>query len=165
MSVMTNEAIEGLAFLGIMGGMVSAIFLMAAVWYVLCIIANWRIFTKFGEPGWKSIVPFLNWYTMYQYTWNTRMFLVALGTAILIAVFSSFRGVMFAMLTMVLGIIYSVVNIMQIHRLSKAFGHGTGFTLGLIFLNNIFLLILGFGSDRYLGNPSGYDVDGGYERY
>jgi hypothetical protein len=35
--------------------------------------------------------------------------------------------------------------------LAKSFGRGTGFALGLIFLSPIFLLILGFGSDRYLG--------------
>ena len=47
-----------------------------------------------------------------------------------------------------------VIGIMGLHKVSKAFGHGAGFTLGLIFLNPIFLLILGFGSSQYLGNLS-----------
>lgn len=37
------------------------------------------------------------------------------------------------------------------HKLSKAFGHGIGFTLGLIFLSPIFMLILGFGNSQYIG--------------
>ena len=47
-----------------------------------------------------------------------------------------------------------VIGIMGLHKVSKAFGHGAGFTLGLIFLNPIFLLILGFGSSQYMGNLS-----------
>ena len=44
-----------------------------------------------------------------------------------------------------------IVNIIGMHKLSLAFGHGVGFTLGLIFLNPIFILILGFSGDQYLG--------------
>ena len=35
--------------------------------------------------------------------------------------------------------------------LAKAFGRGTGFGIGLIFLTPIFALVLGFGSDTYNG--------------
>lgn len=44
-----------------------------------------------------------------------------------------------------------VLSIIQCIRLSKAFGKGVGFTFGLIFLSPIFLLILGFGNDKYIG--------------
>jgi hypothetical protein len=37
---------------------------------------------------------------------------------------------------------------------AKAFGKGTGFTLGLIFLSPIFVPILGFGDARYVGTPA-----------
>ena len=33
--------------------------------------------------------------------------------------------------------------------LAKAFGKGAGFTVGLILLNTIFIMILGFGSSSY----------------
>lgn len=45
-----------------------------------------------------------------------------------------------------------VLSIVFYHKLSKAFGHGIGFTLGLIFLNPIFMLILAFGGSQYVGN-------------
>ena len=35
--------------------------------------------------------------------------------------------------------------------LAKAFSHGTGLDIGLIFLTPIFALVLGFGSDTYNG--------------
>jgi hypothetical protein len=44
-----------------------------------------------------------------------------------------------------------VISIIGLHKLSKSFGHGIGFTIGLILLEPIFLLVLGFGSSRYIG--------------
>ncbi|MGN1095283.1 MAG: DUF5684 domain-containing protein [Eubacteriales bacterium] len=35
------------------------------------------------------------------------------------------------------------------HGVSKSFGHGAGFTVGLILLTIIFQLILSFGSSEY----------------
>jgi uncharacterized membrane protein len=52
--------------------------------------------------------------------------------------------------SIVLSMVYGVtLTILFSHRLSKVFGHGIGFTLGLIFLQPIFWLILGFDSSKY----------------
>ena len=40
-------------------------------------------------------------------------------------------------------------SITYAYRTSKVFGHGLGYTIGLIFLPNIFWLILGFGKSKY----------------
>ena len=47
---------------------------------------------------------------------------------------------------------------MFLNRVSKAFGHGAGFTVGLVFLNFIFILILAFSkSERVVsGQQAGY---------
>ena len=37
------------------------------------------------------------------------------------------------------------------HHISRRFGHGIGFTIGLTLLAPIFWLILGFGSSKYIG--------------
>ena len=48
--------------------------------------------------------------------------------------------------------VYSIaLEIFINFRLAKAYGKGIGFTLGLIFFPNIFTLILGFGSAKYVG--------------
>lgn len=44
-----------------------------------------------------------------------------------------------------------VVSIIVLNDLSRSFGHGVGFTIGLILLSPIFILILAFGSSRYVG--------------
>lgn len=47
-------------------------------WYVLQVIAYWKIFEKAGEPGWKAIIPFYNTYTQYKFTWNANLYWFAL---------------------------------------------------------------------------------------
>jgi hypothetical protein len=48
------------AGLGIVG------IIIAIVWGILAIVAMWKIFTKAGEAGWKSIIPIYNVYIMYK---------------------------------------------------------------------------------------------------
>lgn len=55
-------------------------------------------------------------------------------------------------LTYGLAIAILVLSIIAWHRLSKAFGHGGGFTVGLVFLPFIFILILAIGESKYQGN-------------
>jgi hypothetical protein len=38
-----------------------------------------------------------------------------------------------------------------LNNLSKSFGHGVGFTLGLVFLGPIFIPLLGAGGSQYVG--------------
>ena len=59
--------------------------------------------------------------------------------------------VVLALIITLLRIVLVVINIMYCIKLSRAFGHGIGFAIGLILLQPIFLLILGFGSDPYYG--------------
>ena len=59
--------------------------------------------------------------------------------------------VVLALIITLLRIVLAVINIMYCIRLSRVFGHGIGFAIGLILLQPIFLLILGFGSDPYYG--------------
>lgn len=58
---------------------------------------------------------------------------------------------MIAFVVLVLRIIIAVISIMYSVKLAKAFGRGIPFALGLIFLQPIFMLILGFGDDPYYG--------------
>ena len=44
-----------------------------------------------------------------------------------------------------------VLFILLCYKTAKAFGKGIGYTLGLIFLQPIFLMMLGFGSAQYQG--------------
>lgn len=145
---------EALAAAGIIGAFMSIFIIIAIVWYVLQVIAYWRIFTKAGEAGWKSIIPFYNLYTQYKFSWEAKFFWIMLALWIIGLILSSVGGAI-SYLGTLCNLAMLVLIIIGNHKLSKAFGHGVGFTIGLIILNPIFLLILGFGSSEYQGKIEG----------
>ncbi len=135
-------------------GAIVATSVITIVCCVLLVIANWKIFTKAGEAGWKAIIPFYNAWVEYKFTWNPNMFFVALVLAIIVGLGQAIANPVFAVIALLASIGAMVFSIVENYKLSKAFGHGVGFTIGLIFLSFIFRLILGFGSSQYQGNPS-----------
>lgn len=100
------------------------IWLAAVIFYIYC---GWKIFVKAGQPGWAAIVPFYNIYISLKIVgksgWTMLLFLIP------------FVNFIFA--------------IIVTHELSKRFGKGVGFTLGLLFLSPIFTPILAFDSSKY----------------
>jgi len=48
-------------------------------------------------------------------------------------------------------IVNLIISIIVYYDLSRSFGHGGGFTVGLVFLSWIFLLILWLGQSEYRG--------------
>ena len=132
------------------------------VLYVLLVIAFWKMFNKFGEPGWKAIIPIYNTYIMYKYTWQRKFFWISLildivGTALTTAGMGN--GTVASMnqplvwIGLVVLLVDLVIAFIAIYKLSVAFGHGIGYFFGLIFLSIIFYYILGFGSSKYVGSP------------
>lgn len=142
---MINTAIQGI-FLG----SIIILFAAALAWYILQAVAYWKIFTKAGEAGWKSIVPFYNLYTQYKLTWNPMWFFVLVGCAAVNVVLGGAEGI-FYIISTITSLAVGVIGIISNFKLSQAYGHGAGFAIGLIFLNPIFMLILGFGSSEYQG--------------
>ena len=136
-------------------GFLSSILLALFAWWVLGIIGRWLIFNKMGEPGWKSIIPFLSDYTIFKRVWVTAYFwmMLALGIAssVLPDFFSGYTG---DYLTQLCGCALFVILFLENIKLSRSFGHGYLFAFGLIVLNPVFTLILGFGSSMYIGNTT-----------
>lgn len=134
--VLSTSQVAGIA--GIM-----AIFLIINILIVLAtitviIIANWKIFKKAGEEGWKSIVPVYNIITEFKIVGLNPLLVL-----IYLAAFIPFIG----------GIAALVMNIILLVYLAKSFGKSGGFAVGLIFLGPIFLCILAFGKSEYVGTP------------
>lgn len=161
----TNPEVAGAAAVG---GFI-AFFLMAIfIFYILIIIANWKIFEKAGEAGWKSIIPIYNIYIMFKIVNMKSWFWWVIGISLCASIMFVVDG--FDPYTMteaqmqrfdfgahpmtLIGICMILIvgiwtEITYAYRTSKVFGHGLGYTLGLIFLPNIFQLILGFGNSKY----------------
>lgn len=110
-------------------GVVTGLIVGSIIWAVLTIAGWWKIFEKADEPGWAAIVPFYNAYVMLR--------IVGRPGWMVIGFFIPFVNV----------ILYVIV----MGNLAKSFGKGFGFVLGLILLNPLFSIILGFGESRYIG--------------
>ena len=107
-------------------------FVFIAIVVVIYIAAQWRIYEKAGKPGWAAIIPIYNFLVLLQIVgkpWYWILLMLIPGVNFVLAIW--------------------VVNL-----LSKSFGQGTGFTLGLIFLSIIFYPMLAFGNYEYKG-PAG----------
>ncbi len=140
----------------IIGAMLGVFLVLGIVYFILRVIADWKIFTKAGVAGWKSLIPFLCDYEEYKLCWKGSLGLVAAVCLAFInyvttRVKSPNNGMVILM--GVLAILGLVLSFIQSQRLSRAFGKGAGFGVGLFLLGPIFRLILGFGSARYVGHP------------
>ncbi len=144
---------DSTAAAAILGGFFATAMIILIAWYVLLVIAWWKVFTKAGEAGWKALIPFYNVYTMYKICWKTSMFWIYLALIVCSAIFGSLGqdGSVYATISSVLSVVATCLGAVQLYYLSVAFGHGLGYTFGLFLLNPIFMLILGFGSSQYVG--------------
>ena len=65
-------------------GILGTFWLLVVAYFVISIIANWKIFTKAGQPGWAAIVPFYKQYIEFKIYWgNGWLFLVPIVLAAL----------------------------------------------------------------------------------
>jgi hypothetical protein len=114
--------------------------------------AYWMIFKKAGKPGWHSVIPVLNVYDQFDISWKGSygiIMLAALGVASALSP-NTDDGTM-PVIGIICGILGMVIAIVGNYKLAKCFGKGFITFLGLIFLEPLFMLILGFGSARYVG--------------
>lgn len=107
---------------------------LGSMWLVTMIVAGvsivamWKLFTKAGKPGWAALIPFYNTYTLFDIVYPGH-------------------GIKFLLLLIPFVNIY--IGIKCYIDLAKAFGKSGAYALGLIFLNPIFMCILGFDSSVY----------------
>ena len=123
--------------------------LLALVWYLLLAVGRWRMFEKMGVAGWKGLIPIYADYILYGRCWTGAFFWVSLAAALVSG--AGGRQEHPGFLVSAAGTLGSVLDAILCWKVSRAFGHGLLFTVGLILLNPIFCLYLGFGPDRYRG--------------
>lgn len=95
--------------------------------WIIYLGSLWLVYTKAGRSGWLIFIPIVNIYVMLRIAGQPGWYFLLL----LIPIVNLFV------------LIFMWINI------SKAFGKGTLFGLGLVFFNWIFLIILAFGSSEY----------------
>ncbi len=133
--VSDNDAAVAGGILALLGAFM---FVFALVGLVV-LVGMWKTFSKAGQPGWAAIIPVYNLVVLFRIAGQSGW----LALTFLLNFIPVIGGLAW------LGIvIWNHVNV------SKRFGHGVGFALGLVFLAPIFWLILGFGSSKYVGDQA-----------
>ena len=107
---------------------------MVLAFSILLATGTWYMFEKAGEPGWASLVPIYNLVVMCRIGGKPGWWVVMIC------------------LVPVANIVFAI---MLLNGISKNFGKGPDFTVGLVFLQQIFFAILGYGDASY---NNGIDV-------
>ena len=103
--------------------------LIAILFYILTVAAQWVVFQKAGIAGWKSIIPIYNIYILSKKLLGNGIF---------------FIGFLIPIVNIILAIYLN-------YKLGKMFNKNIIFIIGLIILNPIFLIILSFDNSDYIG--------------
>jgi hypothetical protein len=107
------------------GSLVGTLIYLALL--VLVIVSLWKVYAKAGQPGWAAIIPIYNFIVLLRIVGRPWWWIVLLFVPI----------------------VNLVILLLVYHDLSKSFGHGVGFTIGLILVPFVFVPILGLGASRY----------------
>ena len=127
---------ETFASVATLASLISTYSLIILAFYVLIIVAQWKIFTKAGQEGWKALIPIYNVVVLYK--------IIGLSPWLLLLYLLSVVPVVGWIISIALSIVSTV-------KLAKAFNQSTAFIFGLLFLSPIFQMILGFGKAEYVG--------------
>ena len=103
-----------------------------AVAVLFMIATMWRLFSKAGESGWKSLIPI----------YSAIVFQRILG-----------RPGWWVLLMMV-PVVNLAIAIIECFDLARVFGKGAGYAIGLMLLGPLFFALLAFGPAKYVG-PGG----------
>lgn len=136
------DSLDSVAATGIgaaLGAFIGIIMVIGLVVGILQIIGMWKVYTKAGEKGWKSIIPIYNLVILFKISGLSPWLILAYLAGII-----PFIGWF-----VILGL-----SIYQSYKLAKSFNKDIGYTFGLWLLPTIFYMILGFGKAEYVG-PGG----------
>ncbi|MBQ3021492.1 MAG: hypothetical protein IJD92_04655 [Bacilli bacterium] len=100
---------------------------ICSVALIISLVALWKIFKKAGRHGWEAIIPFYNIYVLFKVVGLPGL----------------------SCLLLLIPIVNIAVMVYVYVKLAKAFGKSDLFTVGLIFLDVIFMMIIAFDKSKY----------------
>ena len=161
----TGSTAEAAAVGGVIGGVFAVLGIFSVICVILLVIARWKLFTKAGEKGWKSIIPIYSDYTEWKIGWKKiNLFWVTFALIVVAYILMSIGGMTVNeighttapanvgpayIIGCLLLIPALILDLMAVFKLLKSFGKGAGWLVLYIFFPAIVLLILGFGSSKY----------------
>lgn len=134
----SNYDVSAAAATTIIGALMVYLVIILAI-YVVQVIAMWKLYSKAGEKGWKSLIPIYNLVILFKISGLSPWLIL----------------VYFAAIIPIIGWIAPIALTAYLcYKLAKSFGKDGGWAVGLYFLGPIFYMILAFGKSEYVG-PGG----------
>ena len=129
------------------------------IWYVLCAVGYSGLLPKTGKPRWRAWIPLYNILERYDIAWDKKPGIVSLicgitGTILISCVHNMGRPIYLNMVLVaayLLMLIFTITSLLSLFKLSICFGKSAFFAIGLILLEPVFLIILGFDRSWYRG--------------
>lgn len=104
--------------------------ILAIVFAVFIIVAEWKLFSKANQPGWAIFIPIYNILVLLKVAkmswWNILLLLIP--------------------------IVNIVITFMVYINIAKNYGKDAGFGVGMVFLPIIFIPVIAFGNAVYVDN-------------
>lgn len=137
-----------------LSGAFVAIGIFSAILAILEIVAMWRIFKKAGRHGWASIIPIYNLVVLFNVAgmsgwWTLAVFGFGFVNTLAQNIINQGDQVSGSVLLIISWICSIILYCYLYSRIAKGFKKGFWFTIGLIFLNPLFMMILGLGGSKY----------------
>lgn len=128
-----------------------------SIFIILELVGKWQVFRKMGIAPWKCLIPYYSTYVAYRAVWSVQFFwawlMLELVSSFLPSPFELELRFLVRLIAFVVLVLLTVCNVLFCYQLSRAFGEGIAFTVGLSLIPWIFYLILGFSSRmQYRGN-------------
>lgn len=131
--------------------------LMNVFLILLVYVVNWRVFSKAGEKGWKSLIPFYNEYVQYKFLKMKDLYWLLLILQFCIVpvsiAFANTENIFVTIFTalililMVLAVVY--IDFTSCSRLATSFGKGKKFTWGIFIFRFLFTAIIAFDKSEF----------------
>jgi len=138
------------------GAILGALAMFFLMWYVFEVVADWRIFQKAGQGGWKSLIPVYSNYIRCKISWRPLWFWVSaalFAASVALGCFTGKSVVLDGLALAVTGISV-LIRVAGLYHLARAFDRGVAFTAGLVLFRPLFILILGLGGSEYRGQAA-----------
>ena len=130
--------------------------ILIVVYLFVSVLGMWKVFLKAGKKGWHACVPVLNYYELFTIAWKGKFgilfslleiayILLSMGQGELLS--KGFRGFLGMSMFVAAFILLMIAKI----KLAFSFRKGSIFAYGLIFMELVFLMILGFDRSVYYG--------------
>lgn len=128
--------------------------LFIIVLLILLVVAYWKMFTKAGIAGWKSLIPLYNVYIAFKIAWKDQTaFWVWLAANVVYSLFRDHEDGVSDVITIAAGILALVWWMRFCIRQAKSYGKGAGTGIAAFFLPNIMTLYYGFASSCTYAGP------------